>query len=176
MATLSNSSTGTGWPISSAIDSLHKKKRRSSITFLRYNHIVTLICTPVPLLLVWRMFRNSSPATVSQTIELRTSSSNTEHRPQTYNTNLGSQTHKTRLTDVKKTHLKLFFFSSSFFPFLVILNFSFLQNIYLSIFFYFSTRLKIRISSFLIPPGRDLQKKVLKFTNRFNRKSSSHSS
>ena len=102
----------TGWPISSTIGSFHKNKHRSSITILRYNHTVTLICILVTLLLFWHVIRNSSSPSVIQTIQLWTSISNTGRRPQTYSTILGSQTHKMRLTVLKKTHLKLFFLSS----------------------------------------------------------------
>ena len=94
---------------SASIDSLHKKKHRSSITFLRcYNHAVTLICILVPLLLVWHVNRNSLPSSVIHTIELRTSSSNTGRRPQTYSNTIGSLTHK-RGSLFSKTHLKLIF-------------------------------------------------------------------
>ena len=93
---------GIGWPISSTIGSLHKMKHKSSITFLRYNHNVAVICILVPLLPVWHVIRNSSPSSVIQTIELRTSSSNTGRRPQNYSNTLGLQNHKMRLTLLKK--------------------------------------------------------------------------
>ena len=69
--------------------------------------------------LVWHVMRNSSPSSVIQTMELRTSSSNTGRGPQTYKQHL-------RLTDPQnethwsqKTHLKLFFFPFFSFSFLL---------------------------------------------------------
>ena len=103
------------------LDNRQPSQEETQITFLLYNHTVTLICILVPFLLVWHVIRNSSPSSVIQTIKLRTSSSNIRRRPQTCCNTLGSQTHKMRLTVLRKTHPKLFFFFSSPFTFLTFL-------------------------------------------------------
>ena len=74
------------WMVDKLENSHHQRRYRSSITSLRNNHTVTMICILVLSLLVWHVIRISSPSSVIQIIEPRTSSSNTERRPQPYNT------------------------------------------------------------------------------------------
>ena len=108
-----------------------------------------------PLLFVWRVIRISWPFSAIQTTGRRTSSSNIGRRPQTYSNTLGLQTHKMRLTVLKKTHLKKFSFSFFLFRFCIVLIFSLLQIIFCPYSSFFPTRLKTRISFFLPSPGRE---------------------
>ena len=164
MATLSTSSTGTGRPINSKISSLHKKSIESSTAFWRYSHTVMLTRIPVPLLLVWPTIRNFSPSSGTQIIELRTSSLNTGRMPQPYSTTLGSQTHNIETHCSNKTHIFSYYIVLIF---LFLSSFSSLCQIYIfHVSFPFFKKLKIRISSFLLLPGRDLQKKVLNLPNK----------
>ena len=70
------------------VDKLDNRQQSQEETqiFNHLNQTVTLICILVSSLLVWRLIRNSSPSSVIQTTELRTSSSNVERRPQSYST------------------------------------------------------------------------------------------
>ena len=167
MATLSISSTGTGWQINLTIASPHKKRPRSSTIFSRCTPTATSNYTPVPSLLVWSVIRNFWLSSAIQTIGLRILSSITGRRPQPYTTHRAHRPFNPRLTFLENS-LKTFIFALYFFNIFITSSLS----ISLSSFI----QLKIRISCFLLPLGRGLLKKAFILTNKFNKKSSSHSS
>ena len=154
-------SRGTGWRKNFTTDSHQNKKHKSSTIFLRCSRTANSTSTLVPLLLVWHVMQSSWNFSEIQTIELRISSLNIERRPQSYNHNLGSQFHQLKDSLISQTHF-LYNFPYNCFLFLVI--------IYVVVILSCFTPLKIRLSLFHLPPSRDLLKKALILTYKFNRK------
>ena len=135
--------------INLTIASPHRKRFRSSAIFSRYSP--TLTYTPVRSLLVWRVIRNFWHSSAIQTIERRTSSSSTGKKPQPYTIHRFCRPSNPRLTVLEKlTQFFLYFLNI----FLIYLLFNYLSSF---------IQLKIKIISFLLPPGWGLLKEGVKF-------------
>ena len=129
MAKPSTSSTRTGWRIKMTITNPHKKRLRSSTIFSRCSPTATSICNPVPSLLVRRVIQNFWLSSAIQTIELRTLSSSTGHRPQPYTSHRARRPSNPRIAALEKLNQNFFYiplicllFNFSLTPFLLSIN------------------------------------------------------